>query len=94
MACNFQTSSLTCVGKVLPSLQPETNLNTNLNYKSKFCTKTLTTVPREKITSAEKFGSFGGKFVAEVLIAPLAELETEFNSILHDHEFQVSPKKL
>nr|XP_043619230.1 tryptophan synthase beta chain 1-like [Erigeron canadensis] len=46
--------------------------------------KTITTHP----TAAGKFGRFGGKFVAEVMIAPLAELEAEFNSALHDHEFK------
>ncbi|KAJ9566183.1 hypothetical protein OSB04_002149 [Centaurea solstitialis] len=43
----------------------------------------------KKTPTAGKFGSFGGTFVAEVLIAPLAELEAKFNSLLHDHEFKM-----
>ncbi|GAA0151072.1 hypothetical protein LIER_09869 [Lithospermum erythrorhizon] len=36
-----------------------------------------------------KFGIFGGKFVPETLIACLDELESAFNSILLDFEFQM-----
>lgn len=91
MACNFHTSPLTCVMKVAPapSLEPVT-LNTELYYRNKSCPKTLsTTVAREITPTTGKFGIFGGKFVSEVLIAPLAELEFQFNSALHDHEFKV-----
>ncbi|KAI3741059.1 hypothetical protein L1987_58726 [Smallanthus sonchifolius] len=87
MACNYNTLCFPCVGKVVP-IEPLT-LNTNLNYTSKSCTKTLSTVSVEKNPIAGKFGSFGGKFVAEVLMSPLAELESEFNSVLHDNEFKM-----
>ncbi|KAJ0959488.1 putative tryptophan synthase [Helianthus annuus] len=89
MACNYTTISLPCVGKVVPTVEQPT-LNTNLKYTSKSCTKTLSTVSREKVPNiVGKFGNFGGKFVAEVLITPLAELEYEFNSVLLDDEFKV-----
>lgn len=40
----------------------------------------------------EKFGRFGGKYVPEILIACLNEIEAEFNLVLRDAEFQVSIK--
>ncbi|KAI3680562.1 hypothetical protein L6452_35335 [Arctium lappa] len=89
MASSFQKLSIPCVGEVvIPNPEP-VNLNTNLNCRSKSYTKTLSTVAVEKTPTAGKFGSFGGAFVAEVLIAPLAELEAKFNSVLHDHEFKM-----
>ncbi|KAL9999761.1 putative tryptophan synthase [Helianthus debilis subsp. tardiflorus] len=89
MACNYTTISLPCVGKVVPAVEPPT-LNTNLKYTSKSCTKTLSTVSKENVPNiVGKFGNFGGKFVAEVLITPLAELEYEFNSVLLDDEFKM-----
>ncbi|KAD0527120.1 hypothetical protein R6Q59_016599 [Mikania micrantha] len=89
MACNYKTVSLPCVGKVIP-IEPLTQ-NINLNYRSsKSYTKTLSSsVSVEKNPIAGKFGNFGGKFVAEVLMSPLAELEAEFNSVLVDDEFQM-----
>ncbi|XP_076959422.1 tryptophan synthase beta chain 1-like isoform X2 [Bidens hawaiensis] len=88
MACNYSTLSLPCVGKVAP-MEPPT-LNTNLNYISKSSAKTLSvTVSLENAPIIGKFGSFGGKFVGEVLMSPLAELEAEFNSVLLDHEFKI-----
>ncbi|KAI7745033.1 hypothetical protein M8C21_000012, partial [Ambrosia artemisiifolia] len=50
---------------------------------------TISTVSGEKNPIVGKFGSFGGKFVGEVLISPLAELESEFNSVLLDHDFKM-----
>lgn len=41
------------------------------------------------LLSNEKFGIFGGKFVPETLISPLAKLDYEFNSALHDPLFQM-----
>ncbi|XP_057961016.1 tryptophan synthase beta chain 1-like [Malania oleifera] len=35
-----------------------------------------------------RFGRYGGKFVPETLMACLTHLEAEFNSVLHDTEFQ------
>ncbi|XP_076941966.1 tryptophan synthase beta chain 1-like [Bidens hawaiensis] len=91
MACNYSTVSLPCVGKVALAPIESPTLNTNLNYISKSNTiKTLsTTVSLEKAPIIGKFGSFGGKFVGEVLMSPLAELEAEFNLVLLDHEFKM-----
>lgn len=36
-----------------------------------------------------RFGRFGGKYVPEILMASLNELQSQFNSILRDLEFQV-----
>ncbi|XP_024988534.1 tryptophan synthase beta chain 1-like [Cynara cardunculus var. scolymus] len=91
MAFSVQKLSIPYVGEVVvPNLEP-VNLNTNLNFRSKSCTKTLSTVPMETTPTPTtgKFGRFGGKFVGEVLIAPLAELEAKFNSLLHDQEFKM-----
>ena len=35
-----------------------------------------------------RFGTFGGKFVPESLMEPLAELEAAYNQALHDEQFQ------
>ncbi|XP_060203447.1 tryptophan synthase beta chain 1 [Lycium barbarum] len=39
--------------------------------------------------SNEKFGIYGGKFVPETLISSLTKLDYEFNSALHDPQFQM-----
>ncbi|XP_055807732.1 tryptophan synthase beta chain 1-like isoform X2 [Solanum dulcamara] len=41
------------------------------------------------LLSNEKFGIYGGKFVPETLISPLAKLDYEFNSALRDPLFQM-----
>ncbi|KAL4563090.1 hypothetical protein LXL04_027122 [Taraxacum kok-saghyz] len=87
MACNIQMISLPCVGKVVPDLEPVT-LNTNLKLRSRSCIKKPSCVAKEKTPTTGKFGTFGGKFVPELLIAPLEKVEAEFNSILEDHEFK------
>ncbi|GJX47984.1 tryptophan synthase beta chain 1-like protein [Tanacetum coccineum] len=71
-----------------PSLEPVA-LNTQVNYRNKSCTKTLSTIASETTLTPGKFGTFGGKFVAEVLVAPLEELESMFKSVLHDQEFKM-----
>ncbi|XP_071699942.1 tryptophan synthase beta chain 1-like [Rutidosis leptorrhynchoides] len=94
MACKLQTVTPPCLDKMVPANLESINLHTNLNLKSNTCTnlKTIlstTSVAKEvKTPIAGKFGKFGGKFVAETLIAPLEELEAKFNSIMHDHKFQ------
>ncbi|KAL4563089.1 hypothetical protein LXL04_027121 [Taraxacum kok-saghyz] len=88
MACNIiRMISLPCVGQVVQGLEPVT-LNTNLKLRSRVCIKKPSTVAKEQTPTSGKFGTFGGKFVAELLIAPLEKLEAEFNSILEDHEFK------
>ncbi|KAK6777484.1 hypothetical protein RDI58_024201 [Solanum bulbocastanum] len=47
-----------------------------------------TQVP-QLLLSYEKFGIYGGKFVPETLISSLTKLDYEFNSALHDPQFQL-----
>ncbi|CAH1448322.1 unnamed protein product [Lactuca virosa] len=89
MACNIRMVSLPCVRKVIPAGLEPVILNTNLNFRStSFTKKPNSHVVQEKTPTPGKFGIFGGKFVPEILIAPLEKLEAEFNSILEDHEFK------
>ncbi|KAA8515480.1 hypothetical protein F0562_018909 [Nyssa sinensis] len=47
----------------------------------------LETEKKEEVCSG-KFGKYGGKYVPEILMTCLKELESEFNLVLHDAEFQ------
>lgn len=38
-----------------------------------------------------RFGKFGGKYVPETLMHALSELESAFNSLKDDPDFQVNP---
>ena len=65
------------------SPRPKTQLET---------TTTTTTTRKVLITTTSntgKFGRFGGKYVPETLITCLSQLESEFNMVLHDTQFQV-----
>ncbi|XP_055808120.1 tryptophan synthase beta chain 1-like [Solanum dulcamara] len=44
---------------------------------------------KSQLLSNEKFGIYGGKFVPETLISSLTKLDYEFNSALHDPQFQM-----
>ncbi|KAK4723953.1 hypothetical protein R3W88_026732 [Solanum pinnatisectum] len=44
---------------------------------------------KRPLLSNEKFGIYGGKFVPETLISSLTKLDYEFNSALHDPQFQL-----
>ncbi|XP_010546961.1 PREDICTED: tryptophan synthase beta chain 1 [Tarenaya hassleriana] len=52
------------------------------------CSPTRTDVDELRFLEKGKFGNFGGKFVGELLIPCLTQLEDEFNLVLHDQEFQ------
>lgn len=100
MACNKDV----IFGQAKFATSGELRLSYSRKWKGKFAIFSLATGPsrvtelprklvyhekKRAIFSNEKFGIFGGKFVPETLISSLTKLEYEFNSALHDLQFQI-----
>ncbi|XP_075112078.1 tryptophan synthase beta chain 2, chloroplastic-like isoform X1 [Nicotiana tabacum] len=100
MACNIEV----IFGQAKFATSGEPRLSYSRKWSGKFAIFSVATGPsqvtelqgklayhekKRAIFSNEKFGIFGGKFVPETLISSLTKLDYEFNSALHDPQFQM-----
>ncbi|XP_075112086.1 tryptophan synthase beta chain 1 [Nicotiana tabacum] len=100
MVCNIEVNFRQA--KIATSGEPR--LSYSRKWKGKFAIFSVATGPsrvtelpgklvyyekKRSILNNEKFGIFGGKFVPETLISSLTKLDYEFNSALHDPQFQM-----